>query len=56
MSNTNEETVTISKALYESLKVDSRKLLELEWAGVDNWDGYYCIDWTYIQTGKREDD
>ena len=34
-----EETVTISKKEYESLKEDSRWLSCLEDAGVDNWDG-----------------
>lgn len=35
-----EKTVTISQKEYESLKEDSRKLLCLESAGVDNWGGY----------------
>jgi hypothetical protein len=35
-----KETVTISKAEYESLLEDSNKLLALEGAGVDNWEGY----------------
>lgn len=36
----NEETVTISKKEYESLKEDSHWLQCLENAGVDNWEGY----------------
>jgi hypothetical protein len=36
----NEETVTISKKEYESLKEDARWLQCLEGAGVDNWEGY----------------
>lgn len=36
----NEETVTISKAEYESLKDDSRWVMCLENAGVDCWEGY----------------
>jgi hypothetical protein len=37
-----EETVTIPKSEYESLKKDSEWLICLEAAGVDNWDGYDC--------------
>ena len=40
----NEETVTISKKEYESLKEDARWLQCLENAGVDNWPG---IDYAY---------
>lgn len=40
MANTEEETVTISKKEYESLKDDSFKLECLEGGGVDNWEGY----------------
>lgn len=40
----NEETVTISKKEYESLKEDARWLQCLENAGVDNWQG---IDYAY---------
>lgn len=36
----NENTVTISKEEYESLKEDARWLQCLENAGVDNWEGY----------------
>jgi PHD/YefM family antitoxin component YafN of YafNO toxin-antitoxin module len=40
-----KETVTISKEEYESLLEDSNKLLALEGAGVDNWEGYgYAIE------------
>ena len=35
-----EETVTITKADYESLQASSRMLIALEVAGVDNWLGY----------------
>lgn len=35
-----EDTVTISKEEYESLKEDSLWLSCLESAGVDNWSGY----------------
>jgi len=35
-----EETITISKKEYESLKEDARWLQCLENAGVDNWEGY----------------
>lgn len=32
--------VTITKKEYDSLKEDSKWLLCLEGAGVDNWEGY----------------
>lgn len=35
-----EETVTIPKKEYESLKADSAFLSRLHAAGVDNWSGY----------------
>lgn len=35
-----DETVTISKKEYDSLREDSRFLTALESAGVDNWSGY----------------
>lgn len=35
-----EETVTITKAEYESLLDDRHLLSCLECAGVDNWSGY----------------
>lgn len=35
-----EETITISKKEYQSLKDDSRRLTALESAGVDNWQGF----------------
>ena len=35
-----EETVTIPKREYESLKEDASFLRKLESYGVDNWDGY----------------
>ncbi len=40
----NEETVTISKKEYESLKKNARWLQCLKRAGVDNWQG---IDYAY---------
>jgi len=48
-----DDRISISVREYESLKFDSRKLLELEVQGVDNWDGYDYIDWDYINTGER---
>lgn len=35
-----EETITITKAEYDSLKEDENLLLALQSAGVDNWEGY----------------
>jgi hypothetical protein len=35
-----ELNITISKAEYESLLEDSKKLTALKNAGVDNWEGY----------------
>ena len=35
-----EETVTITKKVYDALCADSEKLMALEGAGVDNWQGY----------------
>lgn len=35
-----EQTVTIPKTEYESLKLSAEWLRYLEAAGVDNWDGY----------------
>lgn len=35
-----DDMIVISKAEYDSLKNDERKLLCLEAAGVDSWDGY----------------
>jgi len=36
----NQDTVTISRKVYEDLLDDSFKLNCLENAGVDNWSGY----------------
>jgi hypothetical protein len=50
----NEETVTISKKEYESLKEDARWLRYLEEAGVDCWAG---INYAYElkrQAGEDE--
>ncbi len=49
----NEETVTISKKEYESLKEDARWLQCLENAGVDNWQG---IDYAYDLKREMEED
>lgn len=35
------ETITISKATYDSLIADSEKLYCLEQCGVEDWIGYY---------------
>lgn len=35
-----DELVTITKADYERLKLDSKKLSALEAGGVDNWEWY----------------
>lgn len=40
MSETNEQTITITKAEYNSLVKDSLLLGFLEENGVDNWEGY----------------
>jgi hypothetical protein len=45
-----QDTVTISKSIYEHLLHDSRWLECLEAAGVDNWDGY-----EYARQIYRED-
>jgi hypothetical protein len=50
----NEETVTISKKEYESLKEDTLWLRYLKRAGVDNWNG---IDYAYeIKRREGEED
>jgi hypothetical protein len=50
----NEETVTISKKEYESLKENARWLQCLENAGVDNWPG---IEFAYeLKQEAKEDD
>jgi len=49
----NEETVTISKKEYESLKEDARWLQCLENAGVDNWPG---IEFAYDLKREMEED
>lgn len=35
-----EETITITKKEYNSLRKDSRELAALEAGGVDNWEWY----------------
>jgi hypothetical protein len=41
----NEETITITRKEYESLKEDAKFLLALQSAGVDNWQGYdYALE------------
>ena len=49
----NEETVTISKKEYESLKEDALWLRYLKRAGVDNWQG---IDYAYDLKREMEED
>jgi hypothetical protein len=49
----NDETVTISKKEYESLKEDARWLQCLENAGVDNWPG---IEFAYDLKREMEED
>jgi hypothetical protein len=36
----NEDTITISKQLFEQLVEDSYQLNHLHNTGVDNWEGY----------------
>lgn len=50
----NEETVTISKKEYDSLKDDAFRLQCLEGAGVDNWQGYDFAMEEYNQ-GRSEE-
>ena len=51
---TQEETVTISKKLYNSLLDDHFMLCCLEDAGVDNWSGYdYAME--EYQAGMEEE-
>jgi len=41
----NEETITITKKEYDSLKEDAKFMRALEAAGVDNWEGYdFALD------------
>lgn len=47
-----EESITISKKLYESLLEDSKWLSYLESAGVDNWPG---IDFAYELQNEEEE-
>lgn len=37
----NEDRVVLKKSRYDELIEMERKLIALENAGVDNWDGYY---------------
>lgn len=40
-----EETITITRAEYDSLKEDQELLLFIQDAGVDNWEGYsYALE------------
>lgn len=50
----NEETITISKKEYDSLKDDAFCLQCLQNAGVDNWQGYDFAMEEYLQI-KNED-
>jgi hypothetical protein len=47
-----EKTITITVSEHESLQRDRRALRSLEGAGVDNWEGYDFVDWSYVETGK----
>jgi len=49
-----EETVTISKKTYDDLIDDQLKLLALEGAGVDNWQGYDDAMEAYTEMKKDE--
>lgn len=46
-----EETVTITKAEYETLLEDQKLLEALQGAGVDNWQGY----WDAMEMMQEED-
>lgn len=48
-----QETVTIPKTEYESLKEDAKWLRALENAGVDNWEG---ISFAHELLGEDDDD
>jgi hypothetical protein len=48
--------ITITEAEYKSLKRDAAFLLELEDAGVDNWDGYSIAYQALIKNGGEEVD
>jgi hypothetical protein len=52
----NEETVTISKKEYESLKEDALWLRYLERAGVDNWEGIsYAYEIKRREAGEEDE-
>ncbi len=40
MSDKEEQKITITMKLYGSLCASERKLIALEGAGVDNWEGF----------------
>ena len=41
----------ITQEEYDSLRRDSRLLMALEAAGVDNWSGYEYVNWNFVNTG-----
>lgn len=51
MSDQVEETVTITKKLYDELTANSLWLSDLEAAGIDNWEG---IDVAFDMKRERE--
>lgn len=55
-SSDSKKMVSITQTEFDRLTMAWRKLIELESAGVDNWEGYEEIDWDYIDTGKRNDE
>jgi hypothetical protein len=46
------DTVTLTKERFESLIRTERELLALEYAGVDNWEGYSDA-YTYAETNEE---
>lgn len=51
-----EETITITKAEYNSLKEDQDLLLALQSAGVDNWEGYSYARELQAEWAEENDD
>lgn len=45
-----------AEAALKDAQRDRRLLSELENAGVDNWDGFEYVDWTYVDTGFVEEE
>jgi len=46
------EMVTIPLEEYTALQQDSDFLNALQYAGVDNWDGY-SMAWRYLENGEE---